>query len=230
MKKLLFLFTILCASLILFSQDASAADIYFSSPDETKVGENIELVVNLNTGGVFINSIELVINYDDDLLTFNGYSEDNAIVKLWIYPPRVKPSLSASSIDAEQAGKIYLSGIVPGGIAGLYDAKKEGNLDELKAIPLVRLFFTAKKAGSAHFSFGDSKILQHDGVGTPLPHGEVSKMVLIKDNPDIKKVAEIQEGNTTKKDSPDSAPYNSYIFWVISIFLLYKLLKYKYGK
>lgn len=234
MKKALFITIFFFALLALFSHDVNAADIFFSSPPQIKLNEKLELVVNLNTDGVPINSIELVVNYDEELFVFNGYSEADSMVKLWIYPPYAEKSLSATSIYAEQKGKLYLSGIIPGGISGLYDAKKEDKINKLEPIPLVHLFFTAIQTGNANFSFESSKILQHDGIGTPLLHSEVSTTVLINNSSGVEEVGktpqeEILTKNTKFVTSSDGSIV-WFIFAFICIFLLYKLLKYKYGK
>jgi hypothetical protein len=170
MKINLLIIIIFIASLGSFAQNAFAANISFSLPTEMKVGENLDVIINADTGGILVNSIELVINYDESSLSFSGYSDDNAVIKLWIEPPHA------------EAGKIYLSGIVPGGVLGLYDPNKKG----LSPVPLVNLFFVGKKTGDAKFSFDASKILKNDGEGTALAHEELSGSVMINNNPNSK--------------------------------------------
>ena len=219
-KNFLFIATVFLSLLIFSAQDLFAANVSINAPVSINEGENLEVIVNADTDGVLINSVELIVEYNQDLLSFAGYSDDNAIVKLWINPPYA------------EKGKIYLSGIIPGGVPGLYDAKK----NELSPIPVVRLFFSTKDEGEAKFSFIFSKILKHDGFGTPLLHEELGSLVTIKNNPnnDIEK----QEENSANDDIANSSnPPNSpnYIFWTILFIAIsgiigYKLLKYRYEK
>jgi len=162
MKKLLFISIIFLSGLIFFAGSSFASNISFETEPTVNTGENLDVVVKADTEGVLINGIEFIIDYDQNLLSFTGYSDDNAVVKLWINPPE------------EKEGKIYLSGIVPGGVLGLYDANKKGESrsNELSPIPLVHLFFTAKNTGKANFSFVDSinlfikssKVEKHTGI------------------------------------------------------------------
>ncbi len=86
---------------------------------------------------------------------------------LWVVPPH------------EEGGKILMSGIIPGGVSGLYDAKKPG----LGAVPLARLSFTATSAGIATFSLGDTSLLRHDGRGTALAHEDAGASIVVDDGP-----------------------------------------------
>ncbi len=128
MIKIFLFIKIVFLSLLIFSaQNIFAANVSIDAPANINTGENLEITINADSDGVLINSIELIVEYNQDLLSFAGYSDDNAIVKLWISPPYA------------EKGKIYLSGIIPGGVPGLYDGKKNG----LSPIPVVRLFFSA---------------------------------------------------------------------------------------
>ena len=218
MKKVLF---ILIISLAFLSAPAwvRAASLSFGAPASVNTGENLDVVVNADTGGTLINSIELTVSYDKDLLSFSGYSDDNSVVKLWIDPPHAGESWSP------QAGQVFLSGIIPGGVLGVYDAKKKG----LAPLPLVHLLFVAKKTGNATFSFLDSKILKNDGKGTPLPHENLSAQVEIINNP-----AGATEKNPAKEiavangvSHPSSSPLWIILLFTISCIVGYKLLKYR---
>jgi hypothetical protein len=214
MKKFLFIFIIFLSLSIFGAQNAQAASVSFGTASSVNTEENLDVVVNADTGGVLINSIEFIINYNEDLLSFTGYSDDNAVVKLWIDPPHAKQ------------GKIYLSGIIPGGVLGLYDASKQG----LSAIPLVHLLFTTKKVGEASFSFVDSKILENDGEGTSLPHDQNGVSVVIKNNPNSdNSVKEVPE-NTTNNDlsnSPNSLNILNFAPWIILFVVILGILCYK---
>lgn len=218
-KQYYFIFIIFISFFIFNIHHASAANVSFNVPSSTEVGQNLDMVVNADTGGILINSVELNISYDANLLSFTGYSDDNAIVKIWIDPPHTTTD-----------GEISLSGIIPGGVSGLYEVNKIG----LSPIPLVHLLFDVKKEGTANFSFSDSKILQDDGVGTPLLHEDSTASVIIKGNPNgentipntTQNIKNISTNRTNSLYSPDA------IFWVVIIILMggflgYKLIKYK---
>jgi hypothetical protein len=162
---------ILLSFFALFSSSASAADVSFAVPSDIQVGQTFEVVVNADTGGVLVNSVDMAIRYPKDILSFAGYKEDDGVVRLWIDTPH------------EKEGKIYFSGIIPGGVLGLYDARRQG----LSAIPLVRLIFTAKSEGVGNLTFTNSKILENDGKGSELAHEEKSGAVTVANaGPDIK--------------------------------------------
>src|SRR3989344_3051467 len=147
-----------------FGANALAASIYISLPESVSAGEVFEVLINVDSGGVLINSAEITLDYDENLMSFSGYKDDGAIMGLWILSPR------------EENGEIHMSGIIPGGVFGLYDPKKEG----LVNIPLARLMFTSQQAGTAVFSFIKTEILKHDGQGTQLAHEEKGGKVVIK--------------------------------------------------
>lgn len=231
MKKIIFTTSILLLSIIIFPSISLAAELFFSSPRETKAGENLELVITLDTGGEFINSIELVINYDNDLLSFDGYSDENSIIKLYIDPPH-----SEQKERGVKTEKIYLSGIIPGGVQGLYDPNRESKTSELSPLPLVHLFFRTKKDGNAKFSFENSKILKNDGLGTSLTHEQIPTEIIIVYNPDFKIIDSPVKAEKKKKDLQNNALYPSTVIFLIFLILMslsilvYKLLKYRYGK
>ncbi|MEK7071545.1 MAG: cohesin domain-containing protein [Patescibacteria group bacterium] len=143
-----------------------AASVSVSLPASVRVGEVFEVFINVDSGGTLINSAEITLDYDENLMSFSGYKDDGAVMGLWIDSPR------------EKNGEIHMSGIIPGGVLGLYDPEKQG----LEAIPLTRLLFTAEKDGRAIFSFSQTKILKHDGRGTQLAHTEQGGTVVIKNS------------------------------------------------
>lgn len=143
-----------------------AADISFSSLATVEMGKNFEVLINIDSDGLLINSTDIALEYDKDLVSFSGYKTENTVSGIWIKSP------------SEENGSIYMNNIIPGGVSGLYDSSKNG----LGPIPLVKLIFKAKKEGSAEFSFAKTQILQHDGLGTPLVHGKVGGIVKIKNS------------------------------------------------
>lgn len=142
---------------------AFAAEVYISTPDGIHVGDTFEVLITIDTAGALINSTSAVLEYDQDEVSFAGYQTENTVMTLWLDAPQAKD------------GRVSFSGIVPGGVAGIYDPDKV----ELAEIPLTRLLFTAEKAGQAEFSFLDSVLLQHDGRGTPLAHTRVGGSISI---------------------------------------------------
>ena len=185
----IFFKTILIPLIVLFyfiPWVALAAEISLSLPQSVNVGENFEVLINGNTDGVLINSVNIILDYDQDLMSFSGYKSDGTVISLWVDSPN------------EQNGNIYMSGIIPGGVFGLYDPNKQG----LEAIPLARLFFTAKKDGNAVFSFIKTEIFKHDGKGTSLIHTDKGGKVTIRDKV-IAKSNEIKVDDIFDNEKPE---------------------------
>jgi hypothetical protein len=151
MKKIFFFFIFL---LLLPLAKIHAESISLGLPKTVQVGEIFEVLVQADSGGNLVNSVSIMLDYDENLLSFSGFKESETVINLWVDSPR------------EERGRVYFSGIVPGGVLGLYDPRKT----ELEDIPLTRLLFTARGAGRAEFSFANSEILKHDGRGSALSH------------------------------------------------------------
>ncbi|MFA5791894.1 MAG: cohesin domain-containing protein [Candidatus Paceibacterota bacterium] len=182
--------TILIFFLFLFflsSTKVFAANVFVSLSPVVNVGENFEVLINANSDGILINSINLILDYNQDLVSFSGYKNDDALIRFWVDSPY------------EKNGNIYMSGIIPGGVLGLYDPNKK----ELGAIPLVSLLFTAKKEGIATFSFIKTEILKHDGKGTELIHKENGGEVIIR-NSIIKSDNLNTKDDVSDKEKPES--------------------------
>ncbi len=162
MKKTLFIFIIFI--LFTLASRALAASVFTSLPSNVGVGDTFEILVNADTGGELINSISLTLDYDESLMSFSGYKDENAVVKLWLIFPR------------EREGAVYMTGIIPGGVSGVHDPNRKG----LSPIPLARLLFTAKAEGEAEFSFTKTEILKNDGKGTALVFEEKGGSLVIK--------------------------------------------------
>src|SRR3989344_3206792 len=160
-KKILFIIF-----LLFFASRALAASVFVETPGNVKAGETFSALIKADTDEISINSINVVLSYDKDLLVFSGYKEDG-LIKLWVDPPR------------EENGKIYFGGIIPGGVTGVYDPRQEG----LGAIPLIRLLFTGKAAGSANFFITESLLLKNDGKGSLLTHTQKGATLTIRENP-----------------------------------------------
>ncbi len=163
-----------------------AAEVFVSTPQNITIHETFEVLINANTDGELINSANIVLHYDNSLLSFSGYKNEGAMINLWIHSPYEKNS------------SIYMDGIIPGGVSGLYDPKKENPAP----IPLARLLFNAKKAGNAEFSFTKTEILKHDGKGTQLVHRQIGGNIeVIKKENELVKIE-----NVLDKEKPE--PFN----------------------
>src|SRR3989344_898119 len=169
--------------LFLLPVSALAASIFVETPGNVKAGENFSIDIKADTDEISINSVNLTLSYDKELLSFAGYTEDG-LVKLWVDSPR------------EENGNIYLGGIIPGGVAGVYDPRKQG----LGDIPIVRLLFTSKRAGSAQFSIIQSLILKNDGKGSSLEHSEAGAEVAITESAN-------EKGPETPPDQSPPLPF-----------------------
>lgn len=137
-----------------FTQIANAADVSVIAPPLVSNGDQFAVNVDLNTDGASINSVDVSLSYPKEILNFKGYKEDGSIKKLWLVPPK------------DDGGVIHFSGIIPGGVDGVYNPDKSG----LQPIPLAQLLFSPKVSGDGSFTITRSEILQNDGVGMPLAH------------------------------------------------------------
>src|SRR3989344_791644 len=133
MRKNLFIFIIFVSLFMLSARSSLAASLSLEALANIYTEDQLNLAIIADSDEILINSIEMVIDYDEKIFSFAGHSDENSMVTVWIEPPH------------EKNGQIYLSGIIPGGVAGVYDPKKE----ELEALPLTHLIFLAKKATSA---------------------------------------------------------------------------------
>lgn len=150
MKKLLFILGILFIS----TSNVYAADVSVLAPTIVSDNKPFIVSVNLDTSGTPINLFDITISYPKEIVSFKGYKEENSIKKTWFVSP------------ADSSGTIHFSGIIPGGVDGVYNPDKEG----LQDITLIQLLFSANNNGQGEFKITHSDILQNDGLGTPLAH------------------------------------------------------------
>lgn len=157
MKRILLQVNIVVYTLAVFfflflpaSLEASLISIE-ASPVAISAGERVSVDVLVDPQSQSINSVESTIKFNTSLFDFNGFSLKQSSIPIWVEEPKEK-----------KRGEVHFSGVVPGGIDRLYDPKNSQNT----AIPIVRLFFIAKKTGTADFTVGDSLVLQNDGKGT----------------------------------------------------------------
>ncbi len=165
-----------------------AAGVSFTVPDKAYVGEVFEVVVKADSDGEMINSVDLMIDFNDSILEFSGYKSDNGVVKLWVKSP------------SEKDGVLEMSGIIPGGVMGLYDPAETS----LGDIPLVTLMFTAQKIGDTELSFVQSKILKHDGKGTEIEHEKLNTTIAVIESAVTKEDGVEAVPNPIDSESPES--------------------------
>ncbi len=152
--------------LVLGAHCASAASVSVELPRVVNIGETFEIMINADTDGTLVNSASVKLKYDKDKLSFAGYKTENTIMNLWVEAPK----------DAD--GVVSFSGIIPGGVFGLFDPDKQ----ELSAIPVTRLIFIAKSTGEIKFELLETEILRHDGRGSPLLHDKIDASLIIGGN------------------------------------------------
>lgn len=162
MKKI-FIASIIIFSSVFFGQNAYAKSVYFSLPSQVEVGEVFELGLMIDTDEEVINSVDFVIDFPENLVEFSGYRENDTNIKLWVESPN------------ERDGKIYLSGIIPGGIDGVYEESSKS----LENIKITKLLFKAKKNGTGDFSWEKVLVLKHDGKGTKFEIPKISSKITI---------------------------------------------------
>jgi hypothetical protein len=161
-------FLLIIAIFFAYTLPVFAAEVYIVAPTTVTNSKTFSVLLNLDTGGTLINSLDMTVSYPKDLITFKGYKEENSIKKSWYLPP------------TDISGAIHFIGIIPGGVDGVYDPDKKG----LQPLPIIELLFSAKANGNGEFVITDSNILQNDGLGTSLSHvvnSATIKILLDKD-------------------------------------------------
>ena len=139
-------------SFLFFSPLVTVASmISVEAPAQASVGERISVDVFVDPQQISINSIQTTVLFSSEILSFNGFSAKQSSIPVWVEEPKEKIS-----------GAVSFSGVIPGGLERLYDPLHANN----RAIPVVRLFFITKKAGTTSLSFGVSSVLANDGKGT----------------------------------------------------------------
>ena len=164
-----------------------AASIFVDSSKEVKVGSVFEVAINADTDQVLINSIDITLDYDDSKLSFVGYKQNAGVIGLWLHAPY------------EKNGQVYMDGIIPGGVSGLYDPSES----EAGAVPIVTLIFKANHVCPASFIFTNSEIFKHDGIGSLLLHQKQDTTIEITLNQNTQESTEQDVLDTTKPEPFD---------------------------
>lgn len=163
MKKIIIFILIL--TFVMCAKQVSAFGINIIAPDPINQGGVFEVSVVADTGEALINTAEATIMFDNQVLEFRGYRENNTVISMWVETPN------------EKNGKIVFSGIIPGGAGATYDA---GSPNGVAPLILTRLLFYAKQSGNSSMSVIDSTLLAHDGLGTPLSNDQITESVILK--------------------------------------------------
>jgi len=196
MKKLFLI--IIFTLLILSSNSASAASVSLYSVQSINTGDKFKVSVKIDTGSVAINSVDLTLNYPENIIEFSGYEEGQGLIKMWIDPPNAKN------------GQVHMSGVIPGGVNGLYDVNKKG----LGEIPLAVLIFKAKSQGDVNLHLTKTQILKNDGLGSEIYSTNNDWNLVVKNVP-IKDRVIIPDDFIISEDKIDTVPPNSFIINLI---------------
>lgn len=178
-------FLLITSIFFLHTLVASASDVSIIAPAIVNSSKPFSVLVNLDTGGTTINSMDITLSYPKDILLFKGYKEDSSIKKIWLVQPK------------EEDGSIHFSGIIPGGVDGLYDPDKSG----IQPIPLIELLFSPNRSGQGDFVITHSDILKNDGIGTLLTHDIKNANISVSISPDLQ--IETDNNNFTDIDPPE---------------------------
>jgi len=144
---LLLLVIIILSFFAVPSVDAQSASLYLSPSSGTFfVGSTFSVSIVIDTKGNEINAVEVDLKFPPDILQVTSPTAGESFIAEWLTPP------SYSNIG----GTVSFKGGIPGGItasAGL----------------ISTITFRARSSGTARVEFSDSsKILLHDGKGTPI--------------------------------------------------------------
>jgi hypothetical protein len=123
---------------------ASAASIGFRPNGGTyKVGDTINVVVYVDSGGESINAVSAKVNFSTDTMSASSVSKFGSIINLWAQEPTYSNS----------GGNASFEGVVLSGYNGSF-----GNT--------ATISFKAKSVGVARLSFASASVLANDGSGT----------------------------------------------------------------
>lgn len=172
--------TILIIIFLSLGSTVYGADLYFDFPEEVQVDNQFEVDIKLDTGGLLVNSVDLIIDYPESSLEFNGYREGGGVINMWLESPQ------------NSSGKIKLSGVIPGGVEGTYDPYKS----TLEPLLLTKLLFKPRNAGNGEFVFDYSNILLNDGNGSELSHNKENRFITINSRDDFNAPEDNPKDNT----------------------------------
>lgn len=144
MKKILPLNILFFLSIILLPKSVFSASFNFGYQTSSfDVNQKFNLSINLNTENEKLNTFNTNLLYPKDILKVSEIKTNNSVVNFWI-----------EKID-DKNGKIYLSGITPGGYLG--------NNGEIATIT-----FETIKSGSGKIMLSSPEVFLNDGLGTEI--------------------------------------------------------------
>jgi len=174
MKKYIFIITLLLF-FILPSGKSQGATLYLSpASGQHSISSSFSVSVNVNSSETFINAVDAIINYPEDMLSVKSVSKNSSILKLW---PK-EPTFSNGIIS-------FSGGIPAPGFTGT------GN-------GLV-INFVGKKEGIANISFSSGMVLAADGRGTNILSSKSGATFVI--TPKSETPTTPQKTTETKKES-----------------------------
>jgi len=115
-----------------------------SNKSACKVGDNIQVILILNTSGRLINVADGIISFPKEFFDIQSIKDTDSILKLW----QKRPTASGN-------GTISFTGGVPHGFNG-----SNGNV--------FSFILKAKKIGEPVISISNAAVLLNDGLGTKL--------------------------------------------------------------
>jgi hypothetical protein len=108
-------------------------------------GEDLAVVISLDTENQSINAVEGKLLYPEDILKLTEIRDGNSGINFWIEKPQVSTP-----------GTVIFSGITPAGFI------------QSKAF-IYTVIFRVKKDGEGEIRLDDLGVLKNDGVGTAVP-------------------------------------------------------------
>ena len=139
-----FLFLIILSLCLIPNKIILASSISMYSTEYINTTESFKVLIAVDSEGVTFNSLDVIVGFDSKLVDFVGFQDSDTLFKNWIQKPVLL-----------EEGKIQMTGIVPGGISGVYNPNKK----DLENIKVVYLVFKAKKEGLARLVFNKNVIL-----------------------------------------------------------------------
>jgi hypothetical protein len=136
-KKIFLIFISLAVPL------AAGAAKFFVAPPVLTVGQEAEVILNIDTEKENINAVELKLIFSAEDFMIKSVNDGSSIISFWVEPPSF----------SNEKGEISLSGIITGGYQ-----EKSGGLLKINLIP--------KQIGEKSFILSQGKVLLNDGQGT----------------------------------------------------------------
>jgi len=141
MKKILRLISIIIVTFV-FTGQAQAARLFFEAgKSEVGVGQEMEVILRLDTEEEIINAIEGEISLPE-IISVKSIRDGNSIIALWTERPEISDNST-----------IIFSGIIPGG-----RQTSDGEI--------FSLIIKTNTEGSGAISWSSARVLLHDGKGT----------------------------------------------------------------